>query len=161
MNGGVKQKLQRNPWFARLSEAHLVKLASTAEEIRWPAGHIIFREGDKDYRFYLVLEGRVALDIYVPARGRVIILTVGVDELFGWSAMLPVVEIRTASARALQDTTAVAFDAAALRALCEEDHGLGYLVYRRLTNVIAGRLTATRLQLLDMYAPVLEEKRHE
>ena len=25
-------------------------------------------------------------------------------------------------------------------------------VYRRLTNVIAGRLSATRLQLLDMYA---------
>jgi CRP/FNR family transcriptional regulator, cyclic AMP receptor protein len=152
MKDGVKQILERNPWFARLNEAHLTKLASTAEEVRWPAGQIIFREGEKDHRFYLVLAGRVALDIYVPVRGRVTILTVGPDELFGWSAMLPVIEIRTAGARTLQETTAVAFHAATLRILCEEDHDLGYLVYRRLTNVVAARLTATRLQLLDMYA---------
>jgi CRP/FNR family transcriptional regulator, cyclic AMP receptor protein len=94
----------------------------------------------------------VALDIYVPARGRMTILTVGPGEIFGWSALLPIIEIRTASARTLQKTTAVAFDSPALRALCEEDHELGFLVYRRLANVVAARLTATRLQLLDMYA---------
>jgi hypothetical protein len=36
--------------------------------------------------------------------------------------------------------------------MCETDHDLGYVVMRRLANVIAGRLLVTRLQLLDMFA---------
>ena len=55
-------------------------------------------------------------------------------------------------ARAVGPTRVVAFDSAALRQACDDDHDLGYLVFRRLTNIIAGRLSATRLQLLDMYA---------
>ena len=151
-NPSLADTLRANPWFAALAPQHLEKLAAIASEMNWPAGQVIFREGDADDRLFFVLEGQVALEIHVPARGRVTILTVGPNEIFGWSAAVPVVRKRTAGARAVQPTRAVAFDAAALRAACDEDHDLGYHVYRRLTNVIAGRLTATRLQLLDMYA---------
>jgi CRP-like cAMP-binding protein len=144
--------LQKNPWFQPLERQHFEQFIGIATEVSWSTDQVIFREGERDDRIYLVLEGRVALEIYVPNRGRVTILTLGPDEIFGWSAAVPVVQTRTASARAAQPTRAVAFDAAALRAACERDHDLGYVVYRRLTNVIAGRLTATRMQLLDMYA---------
>jgi CRP/FNR family transcriptional regulator, cyclic AMP receptor protein len=146
------EMLQANPWFGSLSREHFETFIGLSTERRWPAGHVIFREGERDDRLYLVLEGRVALEIHVPARGRVTILTIGPDEIFGWSAAVPGVQTRTASARAVQATYGIACDAAALRAACERDHDLGYHVYRRLTNVIAGRLTATRLQLLDIYA---------
>jgi CRP/FNR family transcriptional regulator, cyclic AMP receptor protein len=152
MNHSLREKLKTNPWFGMLTEPHLQKLVDIASEKQWRAGESIFREGETDPCLYFVLAGRVALDIYVPTRGRVTFLTVAEDEIFGWSAMLPVVGIKTASGRALQETTAVAFNATALRQACEEDHDLGYHVYRRLTNVIAARLTAARLQLLDMYA---------
>ncbi|MDQ7859811.1 MAG: hypothetical protein RB149_13505, partial [Armatimonadota bacterium] len=62
------------------------------------------------------------------------------------------VETKTASARTLQPTRVIVMDAGALHAACEEDHHLGYHVYRTLARVIAGRLKATRMQLLDMYA---------
>ncbi|MEP7355691.1 MAG: cyclic nucleotide-binding domain-containing protein, partial [Anaerolineales bacterium] len=135
-----------------LERQHFEQLVGLAAEVTWSTDQVIFREGERDDRLYLVLEGRVALEIYMPNRGRVTILTIGPDEIFGWSAAVPFVQKRTASARAAQPTRAVVFDAAALRAACEQDHDLGYYVYRRLTNVIAGRLTATRLQLLDMYS---------
>ncbi len=151
-HNAVVDNLRANAWFASLQQDHFNKLAAVAEGIAWPAGQMIFREGEPHARFYLVLEGHVALEIYIPNRGRANILTVGPDEVFGWSAVVPGVNLKTASARAVQDTSAVAFNAAALRAACEEDHDLGYYFYRRLANVIAGRLTATRLQLLDMYA---------
>jgi CRP-like cAMP-binding protein len=80
------------------------------------------------------------------------LLTLGPSEIFGWSAVVPVIGTRTATARAVALTRAVTFDTDALQQLCDEDHDLGYLVFRRLTNVIAGRLSATRLQLLDMYS---------
>jgi hypothetical protein len=52
----------------------------------------------------------------------------------------------------------VAFDAAELRKMCDEDHDFGYFVMRRLVNVVAGRLMTTRLQLLDMFANPIEQK---
>lgn len=147
-----------NPWFERLSEKHLELFISISTLSSWTAGKMIFKEGDRDHGLYLLLSGRVALDISVPTRGRVTILTLSRNEIFGWSAVLPVEMIRTASARTILDSEAIVFNATALREACDQDHELGYIVYRRLTNVIAGRLMATRLQLLDMYAHGEEER---
>jgi CRP/FNR family cyclic AMP-dependent transcriptional regulator len=144
--------LSQNPWFQSLEPAHFEKLLAIAGIATWEDGQTIFTEGELDDRLYLILEGRVALDKSIPGRGRVTILTLGPSEIFGWSAVVPVVGTRTATARAVGPTQAVIFDSAALRQACDDDHDLGYLVYRRLTNIIAGRLSATRLQLLDMYA---------
>lgn len=148
----IAETLKANPWFGALPPQHFEKFMTITQERSWAAGQVIFREGEPNDWLYLVLAGAVALEIYVPNRGRVTILTLGPDELFGWSAAVPVVQKKTASARALQATQALAIDAAALRVACEQDHDMGYYVYRRLTNIIAGRLTATRLQLLDVYA---------
>jgi len=149
----IVEILKANPWFESLREDHLATIVSIASMCQWEAGETIFREGDRDQYLYMILNGRVALDINVPTRGRVTILTLSNNDIFGWSAVLPVVEIKTAWARAIVDTKAIAFDAVGVREACEKDHELGFLFYRRLTNIIAGRLTATRLQLLDMYAP--------
>lgn len=144
--------LSQNPWFQSLDPDHFQKLLSICTLNNWAEGQKIFAEGDQDNHLYLILEGRVALEKYIPGRGRTTILTLGPSEIFGWSAVVPVVGTRTATARTTAPTRAVAFDSVALRQACDEDHDLGYLVYRRLTNIIAGRLSATRLQLLDMYA---------
>lgn len=147
----VLDALRTSPLFGFLESAHLEKLVAFAREVSWPPDRVIFREGEPDDKLYLVLEGLVALDIYVPGRGRVTILTIGPQEVLGWSAAVPEVEKKTASARTLQPTRAIAIDASALHAACEQDHDLGYHVYRTLANVIASRLKATRLQLLDVY----------
>ena len=147
----VPKILKSNPWFDGLSDDHFKSLVSIAKEVRWPAGTVIFREGEIATYLYLIIKGHVALEMNVPSRGKKTILTVGRDDVFGWSSVVPVVGIKTTSARSIQDTHAIGFDAHALRKLCELNHELGYLVYRRLTNVIAARLSATRLQLLDMY----------
>jgi CRP/FNR family cyclic AMP-dependent transcriptional regulator len=144
--------LSQNPWFQSLEPAHFEKLLAIAGIATWEDGQTLFAEGESDDHLYLVLKGRVALDKSIPGRGRVTILTLGPSEIFGWSAVVPVVGTRTATARAVGPTQSVIFDSAALRQACDDDHDLGYLVYRRLTNIIAGRLSATRLQLLDMYA---------
>jgi len=144
--------LGRNPWFQSLKPAHFEKLMAIASRGEWSEGQTIFAEGEQSAKLYLILEGQVAIEKYVPGQGRVTLLTVGPAELFGWSALVPVIGTRTATARAVTPTDAVVFDTLALQKACDEDHDLGYLVYRRLTNVIAGRLSATRLQLLDMYS---------
>ena len=144
--------LSQNPWFQGLEPGHFEKLLAIAGLEEWPEDQTIFAEGGQDAKLYLILEGRVAIEKHIPGRGRVTLLTLGPSDLFGWSALVPVIGTRTASARAVTPTQAVTFDSPALQQACDEDHHLGYLVYRRLTNIIAGRLSATRLQLLDMYS---------
>lgn len=144
--------LGQNPWFQGLEADHFEELLAMATILNWEEGQTIFAEGQLDDHLYFILEGRVALEKFIPSQGRVTILTLGPSEIFGWSAVIPVVGTRTATARAVGATRAVVFDSAALRQACDDDHDLGYVVYRRLTHILAGRLSATRLQLLDMYA---------
>ncbi len=135
-----------------LERHHLEKLASMASELTFSEGEIIFREGDVGNLLYLIEEGQVAVDTHVPGRGRVTILTVGPGQLLGWSALFTQMR-KTASARAVIPTRALAFNAAQLREMCDADHDLGYVLLWRVAEVIASRLKATRLQLLDIFAP--------
>ena len=148
----IRKLLEVNPWFQSLEPEHLNKLIEIATAVTWSEGDVVFSEGDQADNFYLLLEGRVAIEIYIPDRGKRTILTLGPNDVFGWSSVTPTIRTRMASARASMAAMAVAFNNEALVQACDEDHELGYLVYRRLTNIIAGRLSATRLQLIDMYS---------
>ena len=148
----VLEELRKIPWFQELSEDHIRKIASISKIRPMKAGEVIFREGDTHESVYIVLQGRVGLEMFVPHRGRVRFYTAEPWELFGWSSVTPNVHLRTAGATAVLDGALLKVDAAKLNEACEQDHDLGYLVMRRLSRVVAGRLQVTRLQLLDMFA---------
>lgn len=144
--------LTKIPWFKELRPEHTERIASITSLRPIKAGETLFREGDKEDYCYIVIQGRVALDMFVPHRGKVRFYTAEPSEIFGWSSVTPTIRQRTAGAEAVIDGLVVRIEATKLRQLCEEDHDLGYAVMRRLANVVAGRLLVTRLQLLDMFA---------
>lgn len=148
----VIEELQEIPWFQELKPEHVRKLASIAQVRTVKAGEVLFREGDKEDFVYIVLSGRIGLDLYVPHRGKVRFYTADRWEIFGWSSVTPIVRQRTAGATAVIDSRVARIQATAMRQACDEDCELGYQVMRRLANVVAGRLLVTRLQLLDMFA---------
>jgi CRP-like cAMP-binding protein len=148
----VARELEKIPWFKEIEPEHLQKIIDIAHLRHVRAGEILFREGDKEDYLYIVIEGRIALDIFIPHRGKVRIYTAEPWDLFGWSSVTPIIHQRTAGAVAVMDGLVVGIDSAKLRQACDEDHDLGYIVMRRLTNIIASRLLVTRLQLIDMFA---------
>lgn len=139
-----------------LKSKHVEKLASIAKEVAFAEGETIFHEGDMSDEVYLIQEGQVAIEIHVPGRGRMTILTVGPGQLLAWSSLFTS-QRKTASGRTLSSTRAIALNGTDLRGACEADHELGHTVMARVAGVIAERLKATRLQLLDMF--VAESKR--
>ncbi len=92
----------------------------------------------------------MALEISVPPKGRRSIQTVGSGELFSWSSLVEP-RIESATARATEDTEVLRIQGDTLINLCEKDCALGFEVYRTLAGVISSRLTATRLQFLDVF----------
>jgi hypothetical protein len=55
---------------------------------------------------------------------------------------------------ALAPVRALAFDGVQLLEACDNDNAFGYAVTRALLKVVARRLHATRIQLLDVYTPL-------
>lgn len=143
-------QIAEHPFFAGMAPEPLAVIAECAAPARVAARMFVFREGGEANRFYLIEKGKVALKVFAPERGAITIQTIGAGDVLGWSWLFPPYRWHF-DARALEDTTMVAFDGKCLRAKMEEDHDLGYELMRRFAQIIVQRLQATRLQLLDLY----------
>lgn len=139
------------PFFAGMRREHVEFIAGCAKNVRFKDGDMLFREGEDADTFYLLREGQAALQLKAAGHTRVTIQTVETGEVVGWSWLVGT-HVWRHSARAVGDVRAIAFDGACLRNKCEQNAELGYEVLKRVANLIAHRLEATRLQLLDIYA---------
>ncbi|MGW2705400.1 Crp/Fnr family transcriptional regulator [Streptomyces sp. NPDC001340] len=136
-----------------LSPAQRERLLAVGFDVAFPAGTRLFDEGGHADRFWLLRSGEVALDICVPGRQpEALVETLGPGQLLGWSWTCPPYRWHL-GARTVTAVEATEFPAADVLALCAADPELGYALMRRFTEVVAERLQATRIRLLDLYAP--------
>ncbi|HEY6057408.1 MAG TPA: cyclic nucleotide-binding domain-containing protein, partial [Candidatus Limnocylindrales bacterium] len=139
-------------WFgAGLPPETQVRLAGLARVDQRPSGIELFHEGELNDEFSVILKGRVALRLLVPERGMVTILTVDPGDILGWSSIVPP-HRATSTAVTIEPIEALVFDGADLRALLRSDHALAASIYPRILQAVSRRLTATRMQLLDLFA---------
>jgi len=145
----ITPTLAAHPFFKGLSGPQLDQLSHQAMPIDFPAGQMIFREGELANRFYLLLEGEVALEsASQPAGGLATrVQTLGAGDVLGWSWLIPPHFWRF-DARAMKPTQSIFIYGTRVRELCEEDHMLGYELMKRTSAVLIERLQATRRQLL-------------
>jgi CRP/FNR family cyclic AMP-dependent transcriptional regulator len=142
--------LARHAFFADLDPRHLALLVGCATNVRFRAEEFLFRAGEEANQFFLVREGRIALEIAPPGVAALTLQTVAPGEVLGWSWLIPPYHWKF-DARAVEDSRAIALDGQCLRRKCEEDHDLGYELLKRFAHIMEERLQATRLQLLDVY----------
>lgn len=134
---------------------HIEKLKALAEEVRFAPDAIIFREGEDSPYFYLIVSGRVGLEML--ADGRMLrVQTLGAGDELGWSTLLAGSH-KHFQARALGPVDALRFSGSELLAACRDDPSFGYALMHRLLAVVAERLEATRLQLIDTFSPVAKK----
>ena len=150
MTDSVLDAVQNHPFTQGLTPEHCATLATLARRVSFGKEEIIFREGDPKHEFFLLLTGRVALEMAVQGRTlRVFALEAG-DEL-GCSAVLMGGGKRF-QARALEPVDALAFDGYKLLDTCRTDNSFGYKIMHRLLGVVSERLQAARLQVLDTHS---------
>ena len=152
-------RLQAVPWFQEISREHFEAITKFTRRIDFDKDETVFREGDNEDYLYVVIEGRVAIEVSSGTRGMLRIFTAEPLDVVGWSAITPVVRQRTATARAVVPSHLLSIDAIKLRKLCDENCELGYMIMTRISNVIAGRLMGARLQLLDLYGNHANEEK--
>ena len=144
--------IDEHPFFQGLDASLRELLVGCAANERFEAGQTLFREGDPADKFFLLRAGQVAIEIVQAGRPAIVVETIGEGEVAGWSWMVPPYRM-SFGGRAVTLVRALSFDAACLRRKMEAEPALGYAVLCRFLPVMAHRLAAARLQMLDLYGP--------
>lgn len=137
-------------FFQGLPQNALEYLASCTQRQDWPVRSYLAEEGLPATYFYALEDGRLSIELHRPGLGRHVIQTLGRGQVAGWSWLFSPY-LWTFDIRALSPVRVLAFQGKCLLRLCSEHPDVGTIIMQRLAQVIAKRLQATRIQLLDVY----------
>lgn len=135
----------------KLGEPHRKEIALLADLREYPEGAVVFHEGQDSPFIYLVLTGKVNLEIEEPPGKRVRVYTAGPGELVGWSPVLGG-RAMTATARAATRARLAVLSVDRILALCEQDPRFGLAFERQIALVLSERLRHTRRCLARMHS---------
>lgn len=126
------------------------RLSAATARLDLEPGVTFMHEGEVTDFLAVVVEGRVALQMRVPERGSITILTLEAGDTVGWSAIVDPFRATT-SATTLGPTQLAIVDAETLRALLADDADFAAAFLPRVLTTVVARLAATRVQLLDLF----------
>jgi CRP/FNR family transcriptional regulator len=140
------EMLRRYPYFAAANDEGLRNLAMICDELNVSAGSIMYREGDKADKLYILVEGEVDIQYTLGSGELRTVDTCVPGELLMWSALVePYKSTAVVAVRA--NSKLIAVDAPSLRAYCDKDLKVANNVLLHLTKMLANRLEGARIQL--------------
>ncbi len=114
-----------------LTDEMIGKLLPITDLLLFDQNELIFRQGDKSDRLYMLKEGKVLLELDVSDNITVSVSSIKPGHAFGWSAMLDEAPY-TMNALCSEQCEVLSFRAEKLKALLEQDHTMGYILSKRL-----------------------------
>jgi CRP/FNR family transcriptional regulator, cyclic AMP receptor protein len=141
------QFLKTVPFFDELSNRQLKSVSDMMFERTYETDESIFEEGQPGAALFLILDGKVAIEIYrETSTTRLAVLEGGA--FFGEMALLDETP-RSANARALERTRTLALYRNDLNGLVQRDAKTACQIYRSLAGMISDRLRSTN-ELVQM-----------
>ncbi len=147
----IEPILAAQPFFRGMQPQHIHEVAACASRFNFTDGQFLSRAGEKVSHFYLILQGRVSVEIFSARRGPMTLQTIGEGDTLGWLWVNHEPSRWPADARAVGLTRALGLELSCLREKCEADHELGYELLKRYAHSLAVRFRACSLQLTDMF----------
>jgi CRP-like cAMP-binding protein len=138
-----------HPFLAGMHRKEVGLLTDCAIAVHFKKGQIIFREGEMANRFYLIETGKIILESNYGHSNGVVIDTIGLGDLLGWSWMFPPYTWRF-TARAVEPSSAFFFYGTILREYCERDHLLGYELFKRMAPIMIKRMQSAREKIVSL-----------
>ncbi len=145
----TEQHVAAHPFVRGLADDDVEALQRLASAVEFESGDVIFSVGEEAAAFYLIRTGMVALELPDRSGMSRTIQTLTEGSALGWSWLFEPRRWQFAAV-ARTPVRAIAFDAAELRALFEEEPATGFRVLSRVAELMAERLHATRRQVLQL-----------
>jgi len=146
----LDELISASPVFEGMPQKDLRLIADCGRPLDIDANEYLFHVGAPADTFWLIRSGTIALELHGAGRGALVIETLNAGEVVGWSWLFAPYRLQF-DGRATEPSELIAFDAARIRARCDDDHELGYQLMLRFAATMAVALMATRMQLLDVY----------
>jgi CRP-like cAMP-binding protein len=151
MNQVTSAKMLKDIQFLRGAPPDdLEQIASVADICDYRKSETVFREGEAAESIYLVVSGKLSLELSPSTIYHKYLVDVGPGEMLGWSSLVED-SCFVATAVVAENARLVRIDAARLRAICENDPEFGYEFMRRTMLALGKRLTATWSRLANVY----------
>lgn len=145
----IQKALSDNILFRNLSSSELRFVEQIIHERHYRAGEPVFNQGDVGVGMYIILKGAVDisvvdLDPVAPDQSKEIFVTrLEKDDFFGELSLVEDNGIRSATARAVEDTILLGFFKPDLLDMLERNPSTGVKVVFRLAEVLGQRLKDT------------------
>jgi len=143
-------EISTHPFVKGMRPEHLRMLALQGARAWFDPDQPLLKEAGFANRFYLIQEGKVALEVPMEESAPIFIEHVGAGDELGWSWLFPEHYFRL-DARAIEPTRAVSFFGPALLEQCARDHDFGYELAMRTAGVLMKQLKVAREKLVDAY----------
>lgn len=150
MSETVQTLITSHRFFTGMKHEHIHAISACGQVKKFAAGEYMGRENEPAAEFFAVIDGRVAIESYLPGRHPAVLQTMHGGDVVGWSWLFSP-HHWVFDAKALEPTTAIVFNGACLRAACDHNPVLGFELMKRMAHVMTSRLKAARIQLLDLY----------
>ena len=134
----ARNDLKKIVMLGDLTDEMLDKLIPITELLHFDKREVIFRQGEKSRRFYMLKEGKVILEQSITDKIAVSLSAIKPGSSFGWSAMLDEEEY-TIDAVCAEPCKVFSLRDEQIKALFEEDHSLGFIMSQRLLHIIKRR----------------------
>ncbi|MGD2271229.1 MAG: Crp/Fnr family transcriptional regulator [Desulfobacterales bacterium] len=122
-----------------LTDEMLDRITPMVDILHFDEREVIFREGDKGIRFYLLKRGKVVLEKRISDKLSFSAGSVKPGYSFGWSAMLEEGDY-TLDAVAAEPCEVYSIKGEKIKKLLNEDHTMGYIMTQGLLRVLKRRL---------------------
>jgi CRP-like cAMP-binding protein/tetratricopeptide (TPR) repeat protein len=123
-----------------LSAAEMKLLATFSTEERFREGSMIFREGDRGDKLYIVLDGRIRISKFIPGVGEEALTVLDRGDFFGEMALIDD-KARSADAKSHDgDATVLSIDRATLNEILSMDPHASLQFLNLLCRMISRRL---------------------
>jgi CRP-like cAMP-binding protein len=162
-------------FFSEVAPEPLEMIAQKGEVLEFGPGEVIFHFDEPADHLYGLLEGEVDLSIVfkdkvlkteieyeeaiqarmVDEEKSIVIDTVLPDQIFGWASLVGPAK-RTVTAGCTEKCRVVAIAAADLEAMFNQDHHLGYVIMKKLSDIIAKRLKVRTDKLIETWVEAFD-----
>lgn len=148
-NHVIEEELRRHPFCRGMEDCHVATLTHCSRYWNLEAGEFLWRQGGQANTCFLVISGKVSLELGVPNEGANRLEVLKGGDVLGWSWLLAGGRWHF-DARALTPVRGIALDTAKMREFCAGDSQFGYAVLSRCTPLIAERLERTGKLALEL-----------
>ncbi len=151
-NQSITEYLSNHAFFSELNVEVVNYLCECVSVHKIKKGQILFQQGERADKFYIVRNGQISIQIPAVMGPTLEIQTLGKDQVLGWSWLISPYQW-SFQAKTEENTELLEFDGTTILARCEQDPQFGYVLLKRFAELMAERLDAARLKMMDEWNP--------